>query len=78
MYIKVPEELVRQMYEFALTKDDFLAELLGNLLERFDHNPPPFKTMDELLRHAEMLREQKKNVALSETADATAYSHADH
>ena len=45
MFIKIPEELVRQIHEFALTRDEFLAELVGNLLKRFDFNPPPFKTM---------------------------------
>ena len=78
MSIKIPEELVRQMHEFALTRDDFLAELLGDLLRRFDHNPPPFKTMDELLRHVEVLREQERTAASPETADAAASDDAEH
>ena len=52
MYIEIPEETVRRMREVAEGKDDFLAELLGNLLARHCGDAPKRATLADLGSHA--------------------------
>lgn len=70
MFIKIPEELVRQMHEFALTRDEFLAELLGIVIDRYDANPPKYATLADLARQADSFRERMNRDSSSVIAGA--------
>ena len=70
MFIKIPEELVRQMHEFALTRDECLAELLGIVIDRYDANPPKYATLGDLVRHADSFRERMNRDSSSVIAGA--------
>ena len=52
MYIEVPENLARRIYELAKGDDERLAELLGVVIDKYDEDPPKWATLGDLQRHA--------------------------
>lgn len=72
-YIRIPEELARQLYAIAEREDAELAKSVGEMIES-QSDDRPWATMADLVRHSDMVNARRDNNSSPEMVDDAACS----
>ena len=80
-YIRIPEELARQLHAIAEREDAELAESVGEMIEE-QSDDRPWATMADLGRHAVEMNQRMKLMPWAEVRDddlpTSEPAHAEH